>query len=92
MRHLAPGDRVRILQRIRRRDGEWTAAVTGVVEQVLDAPTGSWYAHGKNDKYWLRRVRLRKDNGEVSVVALDGDSEVVLLGDEETGERKQSVP
>jgi len=83
---LSPGDRIQILQRIDRREGAWTADVSGVVEEVLDAPTGSWYAHGKKDKYWLKRIRLRKDNGEVTVISLEEDSRIVLLSDEKESE------
>ena len=79
---LSSGDRVQIVQRIDRREGDWTAEVIGVVEAVLDAPTGSWYAHGKKDKYWLKRIRLREDNGEMTVISLEEDSRIVLLPNE----------
>lgn len=82
---LSVGDRIRVLQQIDRREGNWTTEVTGVVEAVLDAPTGSWYAHGKKDKYWLKRIKLRKDDGEISLISLDEDSRVILLKDEPVG-------
>lgn len=79
---LTPGSRVRVVQQIDRREGAWTTAVEGTVVEVLDAPTGSWYAHGKKDRYWLKRLKLRKDDGEISLLGLDEDSQVVLLDQE----------
>lgn len=66
-----PGQRVRVLQTIERRDGDWQTALEGVVEKVDVAPTGSWYAHGKDDRFWLRRILIRKDDGEQTLVAVD---------------------
>lgn len=76
---LTPGTRVRIVQRIRRREGMWTTEVEGEVVDVLNAPTGSWYAHGKDDRYWLKRIRLRKDDGEITLISLDEGSRIILL-------------
>ena len=76
---LAPGSRVRIEQRIDRREGNWTAVIEGEVIKVSTAPTGSWFAHGDHERYLLKRIRLRKDNGEVTVVALDEDSRLTVL-------------
>jgi hypothetical protein len=82
---LPPGARIRVVEQIDRREGDWTTAVEGTVVEVLNEPTGSWYAHGKrdrygrSDRYWLKRVKLRKDDGEISVISLDSDSRVYLL-------------
>lgn len=76
---LAPGARVRIVQRISRREGMWTTEVEGVVVDVLSAPTGSWYAHGKDDRYWLKRIRLKKDDGEITLISLDEGSRIIIL-------------
>lgn len=79
VKDLQPGRRVRVEQVIERRAGDWRAQVEGVIEQVDVGTTGSWYAHGKDDKLWLRRVRLRKADGEVSILNLDQYSRVELL-------------
>jgi hypothetical protein len=68
---IKPGDRVRIVQEIERREGNWRGEVVGTVLAVRSGKTGSWYAHGKDDKYWLLRVRLRKEDGEETVVNVD---------------------
>ncbi|MBX3395112.1 MAG: hypothetical protein KF841_07055 [Phycisphaerae bacterium] len=42
-------------------------------------PTGSWFAHGKGDKLWLTRLRLRRDDGELVDFNLDQDTRITLL-------------
>lgn len=78
-KQLAPGQRVRIIQTVRRREGDWTRAVEGTVEKVTEEKTGSWYAHSKDDKYWLRRVVLRKADGEITILSTDNFTRVELL-------------
>jgi hypothetical protein len=78
-KQLAPGQRVRIIQTVRRREGDWTRAVEGTVEKVTEEKTGSWYAHSKDDRYWLRRVVLRKADGEITILSTDNFTRVELL-------------
>lgn len=74
-----PGQRVRVRQKIDRREADWVGVVEGVVESVDMQKTGSWYAHSKDAKFWLRRLRLVKDDGEVMVLNIDVNSEIELL-------------
>lgn len=53
--------------------------VFGTVEAWDRLPTGSWYAHGKNDKLWLDRVRLRKVDGEISLLVIDDATSLAKL-------------
>lgn len=76
---LRPGVRVRIEQRIRRRQGEWKSAVEGEIVEIGAAPTGSWHAAGQEGKQWLGRIKLKKADGELSTLTLDEGSQVVLL-------------
>lgn len=69
-----PGTRVKVTQSIRRRGETIEASVVGVVEAWENKPTGSWYAHGKRDKLWLKRLRLRKDDGEIVVLVMDSST------------------
>jgi hypothetical protein len=78
-RHLQPGERVRVTQTIRRRDGNWTTSVTGEVIEHLFDKTGSWYAHAPHGKLLLNRLRLRKPDGEISLLTLDENSIVESL-------------
>lgn len=82
---LKPGQRIRVVQTIARREGDWRGDIRGVIVDVEQEPTGSWYAHARDDKYWLGRVRLRKDDGELTTLTLDQHSEVELLADDERG-------
>ena len=77
---LQPGKRVRITQRVPRLSGEMAITVEGTVVSVGLGKTGSWFAHGKDNKVWLDRVELRKDDGEQIVMNLDRYSTVDVVG------------
>jgi hypothetical protein len=68
---IKPGMRVRITQQMPLAQSTWTQATEGEVIRVRQAKTGSWFAHAKDDKLWLDRVELRKDDGELVVLNLD---------------------
>ncbi|MFQ5423907.1 MAG: hypothetical protein ACE5F9_07995 [Phycisphaerae bacterium] len=76
---LEPGRRVRVIQHIATRDGEWSTPVEGCVVSCEARPTGSWYAHGKNKRLWLRRLRLEKADGELVDLTLDVSSRVTVI-------------
>lgn len=76
---MKPFQRVRVLQTIRMREGDWQTGVEGEIVSVESKPTGSWFAHGKDDKLWLTRLRIRKDDGELVDLILDRDSVVTVL-------------
>jgi len=68
------GDRVTVTQQIQNKG--WTVSVTGTVEAVEQRKTGSWFAHAKDDRLWLDRLVLKKDDGEIVVCNLDRYSRV----------------
>ena len=68
---LVPGARVKITQQIPARHYAWSADVRGTVVEFEQRQTGSWFAHSKNDKLWLDRLVLRKDDGEMTTLNLD---------------------
>ena len=79
--NVRPGMRVTVTQQVKTRrgiDGIWSAKVTGVITEVEPRRTGSWFAHGKNDKYWIVRIVLRKDDGETSVLTLDQNTQIQI--------------
>jgi hypothetical protein len=71
MPKLTPGMKVKITQQLAARDYSWSTIVRGTVVEFSQKQTGSWYAHSKNDKLWLDRLTLRKDDGEISTLNLD---------------------
>ncbi len=66
-----PGQRVIVTQQIPQRDDNWAIRVEGSVVNYEQRKTGSWYAHAKDDRLWLDRLVLRKDDGEIVVCNLD---------------------
>jgi hypothetical protein len=74
-----PGTPVCVRQTVRRRDQSYQAEVVGVVEAWEDLPTGSWHAHGRNDKLWLKRLKLRKADGELTLLVIDDSTEIARL-------------
>jgi hypothetical protein len=76
---LPNGSPVRIVQFIQTGTSTWKTAVTGVVESWAYEETGAWYAHGKLGKLWLPRVRIRKPDGELTVVTVDLMTEIEPL-------------
>ena len=68
---LVPGAKVVVTQQIPARDRTWTNQVIGTVVSHDQRKTGSWYAHSKDDKLWLDRLVLRKEDGEITTLILD---------------------
>ncbi|MGA2582864.1 MAG: hypothetical protein ABSG31_06270 [Tepidisphaeraceae bacterium] len=77
-KQLVPGAKVKVVQQIAARNYSWAAEVAGTVVDYQQQQTGSWYAHSKNDKLWLDRLTLRKDDGEITTLNLDEFSVVKI--------------
>ena len=73
--------RIKVAQPIDCREGSWTTEVAGTVVSVEPQPTGAWFAHGKDDKYWLVRIQLQKDDGGISLLILDQHTRITVLED-----------
>lgn len=83
---LAPGTRVAVTQQIPQRDEVWTIKTEGEVVRVEQRKTGSWYAHSKDDKLWLDRLVIKKEDGEIVMFNLDSYTHIDVLGDEDAGD------
>jgi len=70
-KRLVPGATVEVVQQILHGDDVWTTSVRGTVLAYEQQPTGTWFAHARDDKLWLDRLVIRKDDGEISVLNLD---------------------
>lgn len=77
----APGARVRVTQQIPFGKDPVTTTVEGVIQRFGQQKTGSWFAHSKDDRLWLDRLELRKDDGEIVVCNLDRYSRVEVVGE-----------
>lgn len=86
-RLLPPGTPVCVKQRIARREAmvPYETEVVGVVEAWEELPTGSWYARGRHDKLWLKRLRLRKADGEITLLVIDPFTEIAKLEPAKSG-------
>jgi hypothetical protein len=72
----APGTRLRVTQKVRVGHLQWLTRVEGVVEKEGYRPVGGIEMGGKAQYCLQPTLRLRRDDGEVTVVALDDDSVV----------------
>ena len=70
--------RVAVTQQIAARNYSLPKTVEGIVLAAEQRPTGSWYAHAKNNKLWLDRLVIKKADGEISVLNLDEFSRVEI--------------
>jgi hypothetical protein len=75
---LTPGARVRVTQQIAARHYAMTSEVRGTIVEYQQEPTGSWFAHSKDDKHWLDRLLIRKDDGELTTLNLDAFSRIQM--------------
>ena len=71
-----PGTRLRVTQRVRVGDRQWHTQVEGQVELEGLRPVGGMEMGGKATYCHQPTIRLRRDDGEIIVVALDDDSVV----------------
>lgn len=76
-----PGQRVVVTQQIPTGEKPVLGKVTGTIERFEQRKTGSWYAHARDDKLWLDRLVLRKDDGEIVVCNLDRYTHIEPAGE-----------
>ncbi len=74
-----PGTPVCVRQTITRSGKSIETEVVGTVESWEDRPTGSWFTHGETGKLHLKRLMLRKVDGEVSLLNIDDGTTIAKL-------------
>lgn len=74
------GERIRVTQQISRQTGVLSTSVEGRIVRFEQSKTGSWYAHAKDDRLWLDRLILKKNDGEIVTLNLDQYSVVEPAG------------
>ena len=75
----APGTIVRVIQHVRVGHRRWTTEVSGVVEAEGVRPVGGMEMGGKAMYCRQDTLRLRKSDGELTIVAVDEHTEVQTL-------------
>ena len=73
------GTPVRVVQVIEGRGLSYETEVIGVVEAWESQPTGAWHAHGKEGRLWLKRLKLRKADGEVTLLVIDDHTSIAKI-------------
>lgn len=76
---LTPGARVKVTQQIAARDRTIATEITGTVVAFEQQTTGSWFAHSIQNRLWLDRLVLKKDDGEISTLILDQYTRIDLV-------------
>jgi hypothetical protein len=75
-----PGTRVRVAQHVRVGHRRWATFVEGTVEAEGDRPVGGMEMGGKALYCHQPTLRLRLDDGEITELALDANTQVQALG------------
>jgi hypothetical protein len=76
---FAPGTRVRVTHLVRVGHRRWATVVEGVVQKEGQRPVGGIEMGGKANYVLQPTLTLRRDDGEVTVVAVDEDTEIKAL-------------
>lgn len=74
-----PGTPVRVRQVVERRRDSIEVEIVGTIESWDELPTGSWHAHGRHDRLWLKRLKLRKADGELTLLVIDDLTAIAKL-------------
>jgi hypothetical protein len=77
----SPGTRVRVTQHVRVGHRRWLTQFEGVVEGEGRRPVGGIEMGGKASYVQQPTLRLRKDDGEITEVALDASTQVEEVTD-----------
>jgi hypothetical protein len=76
---LEPGQRIRIIQRVRVGQKEWDTAVEGAFRDVNYLATGLSTDRVPEDDIIVPTVHFTKDNGELSSITLDEHTRIEVL-------------
>ncbi len=76
-----PGTRVRITQYVRVGHRRWLSQVEGVVVKEGRRPVGGIEMGGKASYCQQETFQLRRDDGEITEVALDSETQVEPITD-----------
>jgi hypothetical protein len=79
LRSLQPGQKIQITQTIRVGAKKWDAVVVGTFREINYLATGITTERVPEDDIVMPMVHFTKENGELSSVALDENSEVKLI-------------
>jgi hypothetical protein len=87
-----PGTRVRVTQYVRVGHRRWLTQVDGVVEGEGRRPVGGIEMGGKASYVQQPTLRLRRDDGEITEVALDASTQVEEVVDPVVSDQAVATP
>ena len=76
LRDLKPGDRLKVTQTVRVGSRTWTTTVSGIYRGVNYLETGLQTDRVREDDIVVPIVHFTKDNGELSSVTLDENTQI----------------
>lgn len=79
LRSLAVGQRIQITQSVRVGGKTWTTTMTGVFRNINYLATGVTTDRIPEDDIVVPMLHFTKDNGELSSIAIDENSEVLAV-------------
>jgi hypothetical protein len=79
LRSLKPGQRIQITQTVRVGGQQWQAVVAGIFRNVNYLVTGLATDRVPEDDIVVPMVHFTKDNGELSSVTLDEQSQIEVI-------------
>lgn len=77
---LKPGQRVKITQTVRVGKRSWPATVMGTVRDVQTLITGLSTERAADDIVAIPTVHFVKDNGELSSITIDENTQIEVVG------------
>jgi hypothetical protein len=80
LRGLAPGERIELTQTVRVGSKVWTTTVQGIFRALNYLATGLATHRVPEDDIIVPTVHFTKDNGELSSITLDEQSQVRTIG------------
>jgi hypothetical protein len=78
LRSLQPGQRIKIVQTIRVGARKWTTETKGVFRDINYLATGITTDRVPEDDVIVPAVHFTKDNGELSSITIDENSQISL--------------
>jgi hypothetical protein len=78
-KQLKPGQRVKITQTVRVGRRTWPTTITGTIRDIQVLLTGLATQRGSDDVVTVPTIHFVKENGELSMIAVDERTRIELL-------------
>jgi hypothetical protein len=79
LKQLQPGQRIQIVQTVRVGKRKWTTTVSGIYRSLNYLATGVTTERVPEDDMIVPILHFTKDNGELSSIAIDENSQISVV-------------